>query len=180
MHLKRLPALRCSGFEDKNRVRVNFRNQPDADSGVQGPAGGPKYSWQYDENQARIKEIQTIASGTMAGTRTTWRAHPDNAGGLSFEHEDNAPAVPTAANPDVDQSRHYLSVGGQTMAVFVTIDRFCCSTGAPATDVRTTWDSCISTVVPRKARPEPTMRISLAQCRSSASLKSFDFCRKER
>ncbi len=95
-------------------------NQPGFDVGLQGPAGGPQYTWQYDDNQARIKEIQTIASGAMAGTRTTWRAHPDNAGALSFEHEDNAPTVPSAANPDVDQSRHYLSVGGQTIAVLVT------------------------------------------------------------
>jgi RHS repeat-associated protein len=108
-----------SGGKYRSIAYTSF-NQPDENAGLQGPAGATKYTWQYDENQARIKEIQTIASGTLAGTRTTWRAHPDNAGGLSFEHEDNAPTIPSAANPDVDQSRHYLSIGGRAIAVFVT------------------------------------------------------------
>jgi RHS repeat-associated protein len=95
-------------------------NQPSSDVGVKGPGSSPQYTWQYDETQARIKEVQAISSGTMAGTRTTWRMHPDNAGGLSFEFEDNAPTVPSAANPDVDQSRHYLSVEGRVVAVLVT------------------------------------------------------------
>jgi RHS repeat-associated protein len=95
-------------------------NQPSSDVGVKGPSGGPQYTWQYDEAQSRIKEVQAIPSGTQAGTRTTWRMHPDNAGGLSFEFEDNAPTVPSPSNPDVDNSRHYLSVGGQVVAVLVT------------------------------------------------------------
>jgi hypothetical protein len=36
--------------------------------------------------------------------------HPDNAGGMSFEFEDNAPTVPSPSNPDVDNSRHYLRI----------------------------------------------------------------------
>jgi RHS repeat-associated protein len=61
-----------------------------------------------------------ICRGTQAGTRTTWRMHPNNAGGLSFEFEDNAPTVPSPGNPDVDNSRHYLSVEGRVVAVLVT------------------------------------------------------------
>lgn len=83
-------------------------NLPDSGNGLQGPAGGPKYTWQYDENHARIKETHTDSSGT----RTTWNLHPDNQGGLAFESE----TAPSGAI----SNRHYLSVGGQAIAVLVT------------------------------------------------------------
>ena len=79
-------------------VNYNSFNQPD-DSGLKGPSNSPKYVWQYDEDHARVKEHRTIVGGTQAGTRTTWRLHPDNQGGLSFEYEDNVPTTPSASNP---------------------------------------------------------------------------------
>jgi RHS repeat-associated protein len=95
-------------------------NLPDSQAGVQGPTGGPTYVWSYDEDHARIREARTIPSGTNAGTRTTWYLHPDNAGGLAFESEVNAPTSPSAANPAVTSNRHYLSAGGQSLGVLVT------------------------------------------------------------
>jgi RHS repeat-associated protein len=66
-------------------------------------AGSASYSWQYDVGHQRLKEIHT----TPQGTRTTWFAHPDNQGGLGFEHVEE---------PDgTKRSRHYLSAGGQTV-----------------------------------------------------------------
>ena len=43
-----------------------------------------RYTWLYDENHQRIKETRTITGGTLAGTRTTWYLHPDNAGSQFF------------------------------------------------------------------------------------------------
>jgi RHS repeat-associated protein len=95
-------------------------NLPDSQIGIQALASNPEYSWNYDENHQRIKEIRTIPSGTMAGTRTTWELHPDNQGGLSFESETDAPVVASPANPAATNQRHYLSAGGQTFAVLVS------------------------------------------------------------
>lgn len=83
-------------------------NLPDSDNGLQGIAGGARYAWQYDENHARIKENHTDSTGA----RTTWNLHPDNQGGLGFESE----TAPSGAI----SNRHYLSVGGQAIAVLVT------------------------------------------------------------
>ena len=82
-------------------------NLPDSNTGLQGPAGTPQYSWQYDENHQRIKEVHTNASGT----RTTWMLHPDNAGGLGFESEVSGAAT---------SNRHYLSAAGQVIGVLVS------------------------------------------------------------
>ena len=84
-------------------------NLPDSNTGAQGPGGTPKYTWQYDENHQRIKEVEVSA----AGTRTTWNLHPDNQGGLGFESESST-ASPTPSN------RHYLSVGGMSIGVLVS------------------------------------------------------------
>ncbi|MDT9002474.1 RHS repeat-associated core domain-containing protein, partial [Paucibacter sp. APW11] len=81
-------------------------NLPDSGSGLQGPAG--KYAWQYDENHARVLETHV----TSEGTRQTWYLHPDNQGGLAFESE-------VAPNGTVS-NRHYISAGGQTIAVLVS------------------------------------------------------------
>lgn len=83
-------------------------NLPDSQTGIQGPAGSPKYTWQYDEGHARIKETHTDASGT----RTIWYAHPDNQGGLGFESE--------AAPSGTISNRHYLSAGGASIGVLVS------------------------------------------------------------
>lgn len=83
-------------------------NLPDSQTGIQGPAGTPKYTWQYDENHQRIKE--TRVSGGV--TRVTWNLHPDNQGGLAFESESTAGGTPS--------NRHYLSVGGMSIGVLVS------------------------------------------------------------
>ena len=82
-------------------------NLPDGQAGVQGPSGGPAYTWLYDESHQRFKEVRTNA----AGTRTTWMLHPDNVGGLNFEREEEA-----AGN----SNRHYITAGGMTIGVIVT------------------------------------------------------------
>lgn len=82
-------------------------NLPDSQAGLQGPSGSPQYTWQYDENHQRIKEVRVNSSGT----RTTWELHPDNAGGLAFESEQDGGAT---------FNRHYISAGGQTIAVLVS------------------------------------------------------------
>jgi len=83
-------------------------NLPDGGDGLQGPDGLPKYTWQYDENHARIKETRQDGSGT----RTTWYMHPDKQGGLGFE-SDTAPGGAVS-------NRHYLSAGGQVIGVLVS------------------------------------------------------------
>jgi YD repeat-containing protein len=83
-------------------------NLPDSQSGIQGPSGTPKYTWQYDEGHARIKEVRVDSTGT----RTTWYLHPDNAGGLSFESE-------TGASGAIS-NRHYLNAGGVAIGVLVS------------------------------------------------------------
>lgn len=101
-------------------------NQPDDSLGIRGPKIGsvppnPKYTWQYDQDHARIKETRLIwGTEPNAGTRTTWRIHPDNAGGLGFEYEEDVPKVASPEYPLVQQSRHYIGVGGQAVAVFVS------------------------------------------------------------
>lgn len=95
-------------------------NLPDSQQGVAGPAGSPAYTWQYDDQHQRFKETRVIAAGTMAGTRTTWMLHPDNAGGLAFESEVNSPTSPSAANPSATSNRHYLEAGGQSIGVLVS------------------------------------------------------------
>jgi RHS repeat-associated protein len=88
-------------------VSYNSFNLPDAQTGLQGPTAGPQYTWLYDENHARFKEVRKNA----AGTRTTWMLHPDNSGGLGFEREEQ-----TAGN----SNRHYISAGATTIGVIVT------------------------------------------------------------
>ncbi|MBC3873841.1 RHS repeat domain-containing protein [Undibacterium flavidum] len=84
-------------------------NLPDNQNGLSGPAGSPKYTWQYDENHQRIQETRV----SSAGTRITWKLHPDNAGGLSFEREEG---------PDGTSNRHYLTAGGISIGVLISSD----------------------------------------------------------
>ena len=118
----------ASGGKYRTIAYTSF-NLPDSQSGIGGApgtspdaasAGTARYSWNYDENRQRIKEVRTITGGSQAGTRTTWMLHPDNAGGLGFEQEINAPIAPSAQNPAGTHNRHYLSIGGQTIGVLVT------------------------------------------------------------
>ena len=106
---------------------VNYTsfNLPDGQSGVGGETNGAsggtaRYTWLYDENHQRIKEVRTIAGGSKAATRTTWYLHPDNAGALGFEQEVNSPTTPTTDNPTATNNRHYLSFGGQTLGVLIS------------------------------------------------------------
>lgn len=96
-------VVSATGGKYRSIAYTSF-NLPDSNQGLQGPAGSPKYTWQYDESHARIKE--TRVNG--AGTRTTWYLHPDNKGGLAFERDEAASGIA--------QNRHY--VGG--FAVLVT------------------------------------------------------------
>jgi RHS repeat-associated protein len=101
---------------------------PDSQGGVHGAAAN--YAWMYDENHARIKEVET----TGANTRTQWYLHPDNQGGLAFESEiDSSPALQT--------NRHFIAAGGTTVAVIA-------STGAlPALAATQTAPTPLSTLV---------------------------------
>ena len=83
-------------------------NLPDGSTGIEGPLGSPRSTWQYDESHQRIKEVRVDGSGT----RTSWYLHPDNRGGLAFERE-------VAAN-GAQSNRHYIGVGGFAQAVLVT------------------------------------------------------------
>jgi RHS repeat-associated protein len=83
-------------------VKYTSFDQPDGGEGLQGPSGSPKYTWQYDENHARVSETRVNASGT----RTTWYV------GGNFESE-------TAPGGAVS-NRHMLSVGGQVIGVLVS------------------------------------------------------------
>jgi RHS repeat-associated protein len=98
-------------------------NLPDSQNGIGGETTGgstPRYTWVYDESHQRIKEVRTITGGTMAGTRTTWYLHPDNAGNLGFEQDVNSPTMPSASNPAATSNRHYLSFGARAIGVLVT------------------------------------------------------------
>jgi RHS repeat-associated protein len=99
-------------------------NLPDSTTGISGPgvngATALKTTWSYDKSHARIKQTHVVTGGVQAGTRTTWYIHPDNAGGLGFESETNAPTVVSAANPSVTSNRHFLSAGGQVIGVLVS------------------------------------------------------------
>lgn len=112
--------LKSASSGKYSNITYNSFNQPSSDYGILGSASGTRYIWVYDESHARIKEVKTIASGTMAGTRNTWRMHPDNEGGLSFEYEENLPTTASAANPATKQSRHYVTANGQVVLVLVT------------------------------------------------------------
>jgi RHS repeat-associated protein len=79
-------------------------NLPNDEGGVQG-ANGLKYTWLYDENHQRLKEIRVNAQGT----RTTWSLHPDNQGGLGFETE--------STGTSTNLNRHYISAGGQSLVI---------------------------------------------------------------
>lgn len=101
-------------------IAYNSFNLPDSQTGILG-SNGTRYTWLYDENHGRLKEVRTVGgAGSMAGTRTTWNLHPDNAGGLGFETEINEPLTPSAANPSATTHRHFLTAGGRVIGVLVT------------------------------------------------------------
>ncbi|MEF7613631.1 RHS repeat-associated core domain-containing protein [Aquincola sp. MAHUQ-54] len=96
----------ASGGKYRSVSYTSF-NLPDGQSGIGGPGGSPRYTWLYDENHQRLKEVRSNAQGT----RTTWNLHPHNQGGLGFEREE----APAGA-----QNRHYLTAGGGVIGVLVT------------------------------------------------------------
>jgi RHS repeat-associated protein len=118
----------ASGGAYKSITYTSF-NLPDSQSGVQGTVS-TSYTWQYDENHARIKETRVSTAATTitasgptgytasggqiaAGTRVTWYMHPDNAGGLGFEYECETSACTSSSS----FSRHYLSAGGMVIGM---------------------------------------------------------------
>lgn len=66
---------------------------------------GLRYTWYYDENHQRLKEVRANAQGT----RTTWYLHPDNQGGLGFETE--------STGSSTNLNRHYITAGSQTLLI---------------------------------------------------------------
>lgn len=102
------------------KITYNSFNQPGSELGIRNADDSLIRRWQYDETHARLQETVERISGSQAGTQTTWRWHPNNEGGLSFEHEVNSPTIPSASNPAVAQSRHFVAAAGQVVAVLVT------------------------------------------------------------
>ena len=104
-----------------NSITYNSFDLPDS-TGIAGRPGQPSYSFLYDENHARVRQVRTKASANGSGSdvRTIWYDHPDNEGDLSFEYEIDAPAVVTAATPQVNENRHYLSAAGAIVGVLVS------------------------------------------------------------
>ena len=103
-----------TGSKPRKLAFTSF-NMPDASTGIQvtdnqGVGTLPKYTWRYDENHQRFHEIRTNAQGT----RATWNLHPDNQGGLGFEREEINGDITNGSN------RHYISFGGQAIAVIIT------------------------------------------------------------
>ena len=96
---------------------TNLVNGVPTPGGVQGPAGGPRYFWMYDESHQRIKETRITGSGVSSITRTTWYMHPDNQGGLGFECD--SPTNANCASADTS-NRHFLSAGGMSIGVLVS------------------------------------------------------------
>jgi RHS repeat-associated protein len=100
-------VVSATGGKYRSVAYTSF-NLPDSGNGLQGPGGSPKFTWQYDDAQARIRETRVNA----AGTRTTWYLHPDNQGGLGFERE--------VSTNGAAQNRHFISAGGVAIGVVVT------------------------------------------------------------
>jgi|UPI000648D2FE RHS repeat-associated protein len=109
----------ASGGKYRSLTYTSF-DLPDGQAGIAGPLGDIRYTWQYDDRHARLKETRVIATGALAGSRTIWYIHPDNRGGLDFESEDEAPSAAGSAIPAGTSNRHFLSVAGGTIGVLVT------------------------------------------------------------
>lgn len=99
--------LKAASSGSYQKIAYTSFNLPDETIGIEGRDGAPRYTWGYDENHQRIKEVRTSAGST----RTTWMLHPDNAGGLGFEREESSAGA---------SNRHYLSAGGQAIGVLVS------------------------------------------------------------
>lgn len=112
------PAANVFGYDDNGNMitastgkyrRIGYTSfdLPDSDTGIEG-RNGTRYTWVYDADHARIKEVRTGASGT----RTTYNVHPDKSGGLGFEQE-------IGENGSV-KNRQYISVGGDSIGMVTT------------------------------------------------------------
>ena len=75
---------------------------------------GKSVAFGYDASYKRVKETTTDG----ATVRTLYLIHPDNAGGLGFEREETRVNGVLTRN----ESRHYISAGGGTIAVVKTLD----------------------------------------------------------
>lgn len=104
---------------------------PDSSTGMAGSGSSPRYTYIYDENHQRIKEMRTDASGTQV----TWFVNPDGGAGLSFESETTPGGVVN--------NRHYISAGSQ-IVVFVT------ASALPALGVGQTAPTPVMTMVGNK------------------------------
>ena len=88
-------------------ITYNSFNQPDGTAGILG-RNGTRYTFVYDDARQRFLERRTLSNGTL---RSTYKLHPDNANGLSFEQEREGSTV---------TNRHYVSVGGLTIGMLTT------------------------------------------------------------
>ena len=98
---------KTTGMQARNQTWTDF-NQPSTLTYL-----GGRVDLIYDADYKRVKEIASSGSTT----RTVYMVHPDNRGGLGFEREETRiRGVLTR-----DESRHYLSVGGNVIAVVKTL-----------------------------------------------------------
>lgn len=96
-------AISATGGKWRKVTYTSF-DAPDVITGASDGNGTKTSRWKYDEGHQRIKETRA--------DRVTWYLHPDNAGGLAFERE--------VASNATQSNRHYVTAGGQVIAVLVT------------------------------------------------------------
>lgn len=105
----------ATGSPKYRTLRYNSFNLPqggDAGPALEGAtdAQGRRstYDWAYDEDQQRIREIRS----NSRGKRTTWSLHPDGAGGLNYELEQDESGTLN--------HRHFIGAGSATAMVLMT------------------------------------------------------------
>jgi RHS repeat-associated protein len=105
----------ATGSPKYRTLRYNSFNLPqggDAGAALEGAtdAQGRRstYDWAYDDDQLRIREIRS----NSRGKRTTWYLHPDGAGGLSYELEQDESGTLN--------HRHFIGAGSATAMVLMT------------------------------------------------------------
>jgi RHS repeat-associated protein len=104
----------ATGNPKYRTLRYNSFNLPQGDGSLPALEGTPDaqgrrstYDWAYDEDEQRIRETKV----SVRGTRVTWYLHPDGAGGLGYEQEqDEAGQV---------NHRHFIGAGSATAMVLM-------------------------------------------------------------
>jgi RHS repeat-associated protein len=104
----------ATGNPKYRTLRYNSFNLPQGAGSLPALEGTPDaqgrrstYDWAYDEDEQRIRETKV----SVRGTRVTWYLHPDGAGGLGYEQEqDEAGQV---------NHRHFIGAGSATAMVLM-------------------------------------------------------------